>query len=114
MIRLIIIACISSCFCGLSLAHQGHSESYKEYLNQPKPGWLNIGEPITVESVEVDQKAFIDASEDHERVEVTRHSVRLPEKDITIKFKNTLISIFKSERYFNMSLDYVSLDLIEV
>ena len=92
MIRLIIVACIASGFCGLSLAHQGHSEAYKEYLNQPKPEWLNIGEPITVKSVEVDQKTFLDAVEEHERVKVTRHSVSLPEKDITIKFENTLIS----------------------
>ena len=90
MLRLIIVASIYSGFCGLSLAHQGHSEAYKEYLNQPKPEWLNIGEPITVKSVEVDQKAFLDAVEGHERVEVTRHSVSLPEKNITIQFNHSV------------------------
>ena len=90
MLRLIFVLClVSGCFESV-LAHQGHSEAYKEYLNQPKPGWLSIGEPIKVEPVEVDQKKFLESVDEDQELKVTRYAVSLPQKDITIKFDHSV------------------------
>lgn len=87
MFKLIISTCIASGFCGLSLAHQGHSEAYKEYLNQPKPEWLSIGEPIKVKVVE---SGSFDISKSSSVIVYPR-SISIPEKKIKIVFPYQLL-----------------------
>ncbi|MEM6820344.1 MAG: hypothetical protein AAF558_00185 [Verrucomicrobiota bacterium] len=41
-------------FPGFVLSHNGHSEEYRIFLNQPKPSWLRVGKPIKAEMVEED------------------------------------------------------------
>jgi len=74
-------------FAILSLAsggHEGHSESYKEYLNQPTPVWLKIGEPTEAEIVEGAESNLPPLSG---TVIAYPVSVSIPANNITITFQ---------------------------
>ncbi len=92
MLRAVAILCLITGSLGLVLADQGHSEPYREYLNQPKPEWLNIGEPIKVaENAGFDASiSFPEAGDDGLELRVTRYSISLPQKDIAIKFEHSI------------------------
>jgi hypothetical protein len=87
MAKIMIIGC---CFLfgmkGLILGYLGHSEPYRQFLNQPKPTWLNLGEPVIADVCNESAIRNIISNKDDDIVEVTQHEIRLPKKGIKINF----------------------------
>lgn len=68
----------------------GHSPEYQRYLNQPKPEWMVLGRAITTMRLDGDLKKLFPPSLDGIEMQVTRHSVVLPTKDVSIEFEHSV------------------------
>ncbi len=90
MLRAVAILCLITGSLGWVLADQGRSEPYKEYLNQPKPEWLNIGEPIKIEVVDGIKDEFFSKAIFSDELKATKYTISIPRKNISIKFNKTL------------------------